>query len=337
MAESEASKVFSRIKGDLGEAQHQWNTYAKGLGLAYALAYKEHERTLGHMKRKDDLQKDLAYFLFSGFVVGYAGGVAGAMMAPWVKRAGEMGGNEFLRTIVAETLKEESKRAITLPQKWLEINVPPSSSKFEPVADDPYTSETRMTYEIGICFSRVRDAVNDYMNNADEKKLPASEGEKMLRQFRAKPLIADHPKTDNMPDVAEVQRQAEIGMWIAWANARNLKWWYSSADRATDGNPDYGWGLDQAALSEYDPVLSRLKIQGVAHIVTIHADPVIGFYGGMRKKKQVLNLPILRVLGEVLGGGFHSKVADIVKDSRKALPEMASLPPIYKQALSRNH
>lgn len=334
MAESEARKVFSKIDGELNTAQHQWNTYAKGLGLAYAYAYKNHKDTLDHMDRKRTLELELTYALFSGFIVGAAGGFVGQLMAPWVEMAGKRGGNEYIRAVVRGALQEEAERAIMLPQKWVEMNTVPAAGPFKPSVDDPYTSETRMTYEIGICFSNVRDYVRQFKTWADEKKLSASAGETMFRLFRSQPLISDQPTTGDMPDIPQRQREAEIGMWIAWANALDLKWWYFYADRGTDGKPDIDmWGHIRSALSQYDPVLSQLNKLLVGNIVTIYSDPYYSYpyRSGSMKKKAVLNVPILRVLGEVLGGGFHSKVAEIVRNPKKALPEMASLPPIYKQ------
>lgn len=147
-----------------------------------------------------------------------------------------------------------------------------------------------------------------------------------------------------MPDVAKAALQAELGMWIAWANVRDIDYW----TRAIKSIENYGkskWigpsGKDMRYLGDAErlqPIKSRLATLGedsrvaMSHPYKPHWREVK--YGTPRYAPALLHIPKLAMLGKQLGGTFYSKLDDVVRSpvgARKELSNLLSLPPVYKR------
>jgi hypothetical protein len=345
MAESEASKVFSKIEGELNTAQHQWNTYADILGAGYTDAYLEHKDALDKIFRARMVGAEVLYFLFSGPAVGMAGGLVGGLMIPYMERAGKEAAKKFFAEVVRGVAQEGGKRVAAVPSKWVESSDPKGTSRdFQPAGDEPMQYYLGIKSELGLCFSRIRDGVNQYKEHADKNNLTARDGQIVLDHFRRGHLLKNQPATDDMPIKWEVHREAEIAMWIAWSHVFDIAYWKIHAKDATDGIVVPGVNVPTYSLKEYDPIFERLNVLGVGHLVSMYVEatnyqttsvgdllPIARRIPAGDRPEKVLNIPLLRLLGYSLDTPFLSRVADIVKNHAKILPQMAKLPPRHKK------
>jgi hypothetical protein len=94
MADSPASTALHALQSELGGAKTQWEYLEDRLTNGYKDAYKSHVAVLTAMKNARILQEQrdakslaIAMFVFSVVSVGFAGGLVGGVIAPWVKRA----------------------------------------------------------------------------------------------------------------------------------------------------------------------------------------------------------------------------------------------------------
>jgi hypothetical protein len=347
MAESEATKVFSKVDGELDTAQHQWNTYADILGAGYTDAYHEHKDALDEIFRARMIGSEIFYFLFSGLAVGLAGGLVGGLMIPYMKKAGEDAAKKFLSEVVRGVAQEAGKRVEMVPARWVEVaSGRKTPSDFQPAGNEPMQYYLGIKSELGLCFSRIRDRVLEYKDHANNNNLSARDGEIMLDHFRRGDLLKNKPSTDDMPVKWEVHREAEIGMWIAWSHVFDIAYWKIHAKDATDGIVVPGVNVPTYSLKEYDPIFERLNILGVGHLVSMYVEAtnyqtspaslgdvfrIPRSIPAADRPEKVLNIPLLRQLGYSLDTPFLSRVADIVKDRGKVLPQMAKLPPRHKK------
>jgi hypothetical protein len=332
-----AAREIHEVFGDLSTAQHQWNTYAERLGQAYTQAYLEHERALGNAAEKLKASSEAMYFVLSLYCVAFAGGLAGGLMAPWVGKAGENTASVILRTTISETAQSMTGGVL---QRGIDATKSSGGSAFSPASTNPLLYYQKMKDEIGTCFSIIRDKLEDTVKLADDpsKPLPPGMDElgwgKRVREiFSAIPIIKDYPRTNNLPNVKEAERQAELGMWIAWANIRDISYWNTRMDALSDG---LEWGHRKEGLyaqeaRQLSSVLDRLAILGEGPRASLT------FTKGMggRLKETILNIPKLAMLGKHLGGTFFGKIDELVRNplfARAAtLPNLTLLPPIYKR------
>jgi hypothetical protein len=336
---SDAAKEIHQVYGDLSTAQHQWNTYAEKLGQAYTIAYREHEKPLKDISEKLRASSEAMYFVLSLFCVGLGGGLAGGLMAPWVNKAGDAIGKAIMRTTISEAT-QSTVGGVT--QKI--IDATKNGSPYTPVVKEPLEYSQHMKGQIGECFSIIRDEVENEVIEADKQGAPRNYGIYMRQKLVAMPLVGDHPKSKDLPDVATAARQAELGMWIAWANVRDIDYW----NRAIKSIENYGkskWlgpsGKDMSYLSDAErlsSIVSRLYTLGehsrvvIPHPQKPHWREVK--YGTPVYKSPLLHIPKLAMLGKQLGGTFYSKLDDVVRspvNARGELSKLLSLPPIYKR------
>ena len=315
-----ASKEINKLMADLSTAQFQWNTYATQLGRGYTAAYQEHEDAIKKINEQYRLAAEAAYWVLSLLCVSAAGGVAGGLMAPWATRAGLVAA----RTTVSETIQSMTGQ---IAQKGLDATKP-AEAGFKPVVKSPLLYFQDMLGEIGICFSALRDELEAWMKSVDEDTWPANPSDG-INKFLQAPIIKDYPRTKDMPNEKKLAREAEIGMWIAWANVRDIDYWKTRIDTVSDkwaGRRTKGLHMDD--LRKLQPVVDRLRTLEAAALGTrtVEKPMVVG-----SMKETFLDITRLRL--PVPGGGdFLAKVADVVKIPRKVLPELAQLPPSYKRA-----
>ena len=335
---SDGAKEIEKLMRHLDTAHLQWNTYATQLGRGYTAAYKTHEKVLKEMEEHKRASSDAQYFLLSLLCVGFAGGLVGGLLAPWVEKAGENIAKQIIRTAMSETT--QSVVGIELQtglDTHKEIQLKSSGGTYSPKATDPLLYHQTIHGEVGMFFSTLRDEVENQMrwqdspvrdSNFSTGKADSNQVRGWGERFLQIPILRDYPRTADMPNETVVERQAEIGMWIAWANVRAIDYWTKAIKAVSDGvqgNAEYKYLVDFQSLF---PVQRRLMKLGVDKQVTFDTR-----YGS--KSWTIMDINKLRSLGHHLGGPFFSKVADVVKSSASARAELSnlvSIKPIYKRA-----
>lgn len=359
----EAAKEIHEVYGDLNTAQHQWNTYATILGSGYTAAYQNHENVLNRMKEHKRASSEAMYFMLSLLTAGFAGGLVGGLMAPWVKAAGEGTAKAVFREVARETTKEFNKKTWAtgayVAAGLLDKN------PYSPAVTSPLLYWQDMLSEIGIFFAAIREQIEREEREADadfsNSGAPHNYGKWRREVWSGVPIISEYPRQKDMPDKKKVEREAEIAMWIAWAGVRDVDYWSSRTIGLEDGETNSNWE-QQAFERHYDlqPVVERLYDLDVAQLVTRKvydkysgirppknrimrnianvASDVVGrrriYRTGWLREQDILIIPKLQMLGQRLGGTFFSKVADVVKSSesaRKELSKLLPIPPIYKR------
>src|SRR5688572_6483183 len=102
LPKTNAAKEIYPLMSEISTAQDQWGTYATQLGRGYTAAYQEHEKAIDKVNRNIRLQEEKSYWLLSLLCVGFAGGLIGGLMAPWVKNAGTSLAQQIMRTTTSK-------------------------------------------------------------------------------------------------------------------------------------------------------------------------------------------------------------------------------------------
>jgi hypothetical protein len=313
-------------------AQNQWNTYATQLGRGYTTAYALQKDAIDNINKNLQLKAESAYWLLSLLCVAFAGGVAGGLMAPWVSKAG----TATAQLIVRNKLSAGAANSVQgIVQKVTDV-AKPSTTPLVPAVKDPLTYWQDMLGEIGLCFSHLRGAIETTEKAADDFGFSVDDANELVDDLLLDPLFKNSPSDDNMPDASLVAREAEVGMWIAWAAARDLTYWNRAvaimANRvvAASTNMDY---LEDAR--QFQPALDRLKALGLDALMA-GSISVRVIYKAARPPERVINIPSLAGAGykvNILSGAdvFLRRVSEVVRFPQKVLPELAQKPPVYKE------
>jgi hypothetical protein len=330
---SEAVQIISQSAEKLNTAQLQWETYATGLGLGYATAYRRHKSILNNMKEMRRANAEAMYFILSIVTAGFAGGLVAGVMAPWIKKAAEGIAQAVWRQIVSETAKEFVKTSYKELSKTI-AEVSNSNGMFEPAAQDPLEHHLTMTYQVGRCFSFMRDKIEELKKQALNESWPGSKGEEWLNKISEIPLVKDYPREKNMPDQETVAQKSELAMWILWGNVRDVPYWTTRRNEVLDNDFD---GLKEIIylkeFEELNPIAERLKTLDIQAYQLSTVDIPQNTYWG---KKRVLDVLRLKNLGTSLGGdvygGIFKNAGKIIEyaDRNKILSNMP-LEPIYKR------
>jgi hypothetical protein len=151
------------------------------------------------------------------------------------------------------------------------------------------------------------------------------------------PLLKNTPDSKDMPSLDLVAREAEVGIWIAWAAGRDLDYWKKAVASLTTGGPfsaaDY---YDDAV--QFEPVVNRLSIISyAAHRAGTMVGRVYGPPPGHNlAPKTLINIPGLAEAGYVLpslsgANLFLRRVKDVVQFPQRVLPQLDQTSPVYKQ------
>jgi hypothetical protein len=267
MAESPASGPLHALQAELSGAKSQWEYLHGRLTNGYKDAYKWHAGALKQVElnRKKALEQDarmrqLGLFIFSVTTVGFAGGVVGGLLAPWVKNAAEEGANAVFREAVKEITKQSAQQAVmrAVPQKPEATVVHP----FEPVSDQAFDTYMENKEELDGCFARVNSWLQAYIDLCNKTNAPAEDGLQVLNSFRRNcPLLRDKPDPDKLPARDTVAKGCEIAMWVAWASLRDWNWWNKVYDAIDKHGPSQGTVLVGVKWAkELDPILERMSV-----------------------------------------------------------------------------
>lgn len=333
----EAAKAIKEILVDINTAREQWLLYADFLTKAYILALKNQKAVFDAMK-EDLLPSQMEKFIYSLtslFTVAFGGGLIGGLMAPWVRQAGnEMG--YMMKDLVERTTVSNASRAIggsviqDLTKEW--TKVVSQKDLYAPVVTDAFEFNIDLRLQIGMYFSTLIEQIEQDMKLADtdfsNEGVPKQMGELKRDLWALAPGVNDNPTSNDMPDINEASRQAEIGMWVAWANTafnyqNELKqMMYYKYER----KPDHITRDDvRILIKKFVRVKDRLEELGVGYFTT---DTVVN------SKYSILSIPRLANLGEHLGGIFFgniSKITNSPQQARNTLTSLISVKPIYKR------
>jgi len=323
---TDAAKEVKRLEGDISTAQDQWNTYATILGAAYKKAFEEHRDAIKKVQEKYRLAAESAYWVLSLLCVSHAGGVVGGLMAPWVARAGEKAAKRIGITMTNGISGTFSQGAQMLAQRGVDKSKSPDA-EFKPPMKDPVDFWQDLLIEIGLACSTLRRDIEGWMKDLDrESKAPIPHLE--TARVRQSPLLRDYPLT--MPDKAKLEQEAELGLWIAWANVRDVDYWKTRVDTvSTTDSPRRKWGIAIDEIRRLQPVIDRLKYLGAAPLGTKTVEKPM-LVGSM--SETILDINKLRIAGPLLAvlpgdSVFLGRVADVVKNPRQLLPELLDVPP----------
>lgn len=328
----EAAKEIRQVLVDFDTAQHQWNTYADMLGKAYATAFTRHTDVF------DEMAKDLKpskgdrafYFLFSLFSVGFGGGLVGGLMAPWVRGAGNVTGELVFRTTMSNATRQITG---TVLQEGFKQLFSAESNPYTPAVLDPLIYYLDVKIEIGKCFSILRDKVEKEMIEADtdfsNSGAPESWGRQRREFWNSVPIVNEYPRTEDMPNIEEAARQAELGMWITWATTK-----FNYQEEVNRMN----WVKYEPHLMREETKWRRFELRFVRIKQRLEQLGVGNFttdtYKEFGEIIYVLSIPRLVNLGEHLGGTFFGNINKVVKYSDsapKTLSNLISTPPIFKR------
>ena len=327
---TEAGKKIHEILEELNTAQNQWNTYATQLGRGYTAAYGLHQKAIDDINEKLRLNAELAYWVLSLLCVAFAGGLAGGLMAPWVAKAGESASRIVLRNKLSAMT---AGSASSLVQKGTDV-AKPSTTPLVPAVKTPLSYWQDMLGEIGLCFSHLRGAVETQMKAADAGQCSVDHAGELVEEFMDHSLLKDSPSDENMPDESLVAREAEMGMWIAWAGDRDLTYWNKAVIHMAKGVQPSGDNYFEDA-QQFQPAVARLRALG-PDALTAGSMPVKLFTRGMPPPTRVINIPGLERAGykvHILSGAdvFMQRVSEVVKHPQKVLPQLDQKRPIYRE------
>lgn len=330
---SEAVQILNQSAETLNTAQLQWETYATGLGLGYVTAYRRHKAILGKMKAMRQANAEAMYFILSIVTAGFAGGLAAGVMAPWIKKAAEGTAQAVWRQVVGETTKEFLKTSYKELSKTI-AEVSSANGMFEPAAQDPLEHHLTMTYQVGRCFSFIRDKIEELKQKAQNESWLRPQGEEWLNKIKNIPLVKDYPREKDMPDQETVAQKSELAMWILWGNVRDFPYWTTRRNEVLNNDFNITDMFFLGEFGELNPIAERLKSLDIQayQLATVELPKRLHHL----TKSRVLDVLRLKNLGTSLGGDIY---ADIFKnagkiieyaDRNKILSNMP-LEPIYKR------
>jgi hypothetical protein len=303
MADAPASGPLHMLQSELNGAKSQWESLQDRILNGYKDAYKLHVGALQKMQQARLLEEQQeartrGYYMFvlSVVSVGFAGGLAGGLIGNWLNSAvakeiashqavvealEEIGVKWTPQAIISpltrETIKGIGSQAakdlvgVLVPKSPSRSEIP--ASAYAPVSPQPFDVYLDKKAELDDCFASINEHLQEAINLANKQNWPAGVGWSLLDAFRKGcPLLRDAPRQDQLPRRDQIAKPAELGMWIAWTNARDWAYW-SNTYRWID---DYAQGLtswdeddplfkDAARL---DPVLQRLNALGKGDLVT---------------------------------------------------------------------
>jgi hypothetical protein len=339
LPKTDEGKKIDELMGVINTAQDQWFTYADQLARGYNAAYGWHQKTLDDIDAELKLKAEQTYWLLSLLCVAFAGGVAGGLMAPWVNAAGKAAADAakattqvVVRNKVSATIANSAQGIV---QKVTDI-AKPEVKPFVPAVKDRFTFFLDMHGELGKCFSDLRKAVQEDTKDADGGEFSLEGAKQQVEKYMSTPLLKYSPTSDDLPDETVVARDAELGMWIAWAGCRDIDYWNKAIADWTGGFG--GWvqpGNEYLEDAEkFQPVVDRLRILG-SDALSAGTIPVKVVNKSIRPARIVINIPKLAGAGYTTlsrsgDNLFLQRVSEVVKFPKNVLPQLDQNRPIYR-------
>lgn len=322
---SPASSPLGTLRAELSGAKSAWNAATLRVVRGYKKGYDEHVNALKKMKLLSTKQ-DQAFssFIMSVLFIGFAGGVVGGLIAPWIKRSGDRVATNSLRGIfgwqnssariglaLKSGVQDAAKRVGQEAANWVTMPDPPKQvfSEYEPVVPDPLEVFLEKQEQVEIFFAIHDDYMDQLDDLAIQKQWPIEVGWEIADRFRRKCVIlTDKPDVNKLPDVEGISKLAEKLMWIAWADARDWPYW----DRQYEYLPRHNTGEHKEAREQFmllDPALIRMYRIGIDREVSweINLPTIKGTVLDLRKLRQLKAKPLpfpsmqSKVLSDLIG------------------------------------
>lgn len=349
--ESKASGPLHHLQSELLSAKAAWEQLGVRIAKGYTTAYGKHQKTLTRMKKaKEEASSDALSFVFSIVSIGFAGGIVGGLMGPWIKRASESTAKFVFREGTRGLAQQGAKDLVKVGGEKLK--------DLSEASDDPYTTNSPKEIAVDVdirdristAFGPVLEALDAMIAEANSRNADLATGQAILNNFRKFcPLMTDKPAQEDIPTELAASNASELSMWIAWANERDWAYWkpiYSNLDAAArkaakiaaDGGGMGTW--DVSALREaleLDPIGERLQALGkwleVKNVTDKFVDPepykaTEVAYMDLRKLKELRlepTLPFRRIARLDLQWDKTKPL-----DRMKFLSNFQSLKPVYK-------
>jgi hypothetical protein len=329
---TEAGRVAASAESAVNSAHLQWLTFAGYVSKGYTIAYNEHTGALGKIQQILKERNDFNHFLLSLLCVSVGGGIIGGVMAPWIAKAGSDVLKNAFRTGVSGAKGSGGQMIV---QRSVDAVKADGTAAFQPIAIDPFSKYLDLTNGIGLLFSMIRDVLKTGARITDEGNMPTSYGELARDYVLEMPLIAKAPGTNDFPDPKAVARQAELGMWIAWAHKRDIGYWTTRVKAVTDGS--YTRGVDEyyrSELLELAPIADRLSELGVTQALSTVNFGVSGINNPSARNSHgqvFVDIPKLKQLWAMKGGTFYENLHAMLNPTTaiNALERLIKVPPAY--------
>lgn len=299
--DSPASTPLHFLLTELLAARAHWGDLGVKVAKGYNKGLELQKRTLNEMKKaKTASSVDALVFVLQALSVGYAGGLVGGLIAPWVKDAADQVTSAFrtaLSGAAQQYTKDVTKAIVGAAEAEL---ITPPSDPYTPVTPETIAVDLEIRDRIGSAFGPVENAVQAMIAKANAVNAEMQVGQVILSNFRQNcPLLRDAPEPKDMPNDVVAARAAELAMWVAWANERDWDWWqdvFNILDRPDNANEDEFDAARTAAL-ELVPVALRMSGLGKqAFVMTRVNRPEYVRDGAIRGGFQYVDLRKLRKL-----------------------------------------
>lgn len=232
MAESEASALLHDLMTEINGVKSQWEALVDRISQGYGDAYKLHTQALDTVRKTrkavEDTNREMLLFMFSVMSVGFAGGAVGSLLAPWSKAVdkniAEYAFREGVKGVATETAKKSTGKAVDklFSMAWGGLGADP----FDAAVPSPWDAYLDKKTRLDTCFGFVNEHLTALISMSNEEQWGKQTGQDILDSWRRNcPLLVDAPKSDSPPDRKAMADSALVLMWIAWASARDWKWW----------------------------------------------------------------------------------------------------------------
>src|SRR5262249_6083882 len=153
--------------------------------------------------------------------VGYAGGLVGGLITPWVQNAGAAAAERAIRSAVSGVAQEAAKRVVKAGIETVDSGRG-TGDPYVPVSPKEILVDQEIRDRIGSAFGPILEALDAMIAEANRLQANAAVGQSILNDFRQNcPLLTDKPAQADIPSESAAKRAAELPIWVAWAIERN--------------------------------------------------------------------------------------------------------------------
>jgi hypothetical protein len=276
--ESPASGPLHHLQSELLAAKSAWEQLGVRIAKGYTLAYAEHVNTLTLMKKakEAEMSNNALMFVLSVVSVGFAGGLVGGLIAPFIQNVGARIAGRVWSSAVAGATQDTAKGLVKIGAQVIDDARKGEGDPYRAVSPKDLLVDQEIRDRIASAFGPILEALDAMIDEANTVQADASAGQTILNNFRQNcPLLTDKPAQADIPSERDAWRAAELAMWVAWANERDWSWWnkqyevldpmarhyYGRKERWYDDRP-HGLLDAKKYVLELDPVGNRLAAMG---------------------------------------------------------------------------
>ena len=262
--ESPSSGPLHNLQSELLAAKAAWEQLGARIAKGYTIAYRRHEDTLTEMKKAKEaaMSNDGLLFVLHIVSVGFAGGLVGVLVAPWVQKAGEMVAQKVFRaSVVAGVAQQAAKDIADAGAKKMLSVTAGAGDPYAPVSPKELLVDQDIRDRIASAFGPILEALDAMIAKANAIQASVEAGQAILNNFRNNcRLMSEKPAQADIPTEENAARAAELAMWVAWTNERDWPWWNEIYKQLDSDKWVGGKGHDyvKEKVLEMDPVGRRL-------------------------------------------------------------------------------